>query len=124
MMVVTLAFCDFKFLMNNLIEVSYSHSTVIAANCRCGATPIYLSVILLASVTVDLFGLLNLLYDRLLEDATMRRSYDGLLWTLRYVYDGVQVLNILNLQQVPSYICKCNLWSTTSRCLGQKKNVN
>lgn len=31
----------------------------------------------------------------------MRRSYDGLLWTLRY---GVQVFTILNMQQVPSYI--------------------
>jgi ataxia telangiectasia mutated family protein len=27
-------------------------------------------------------------FQRLLEDASMRRSYDGLLWTLRYVYDA------------------------------------
>ena len=58
-------------------------------------------LILLVSLTVDCFDLLNLVHDRLVEDASMRRSYDGLLWTLRY---GVQVFTILNLQQVPSYI--------------------
>ena len=50
---------------------------------------------------MECFDLLNLVHDRLVEDASMRRSYDGLLWTLRY---GFQVFTILNLQQVPSFI--------------------